>query len=119
MDLRDNRMYVVYGLIDPRSDLIHYVGRTKNLFSRLLGHAMNRSEVPATADWIANLDVEGLLPIVRIFGNVCGLYECGEVERHLIRKFYIEGHPLTNRQGLYGSRDGKLVKRIQAMLDAK
>lgn len=112
-----NRTYLIYGLIDPRDKLIHYIGMTMDLHARMRAHAVNHSGIPNTANWIANLEVEGLLPIVRIFCNVYGLYACGEEERSLIRKFYLEGHPLLNRNGLYG-KTGQLVKQVHEMLDA-
>ena len=63
-----SRMYEIYGLIDPRSGVVFYIGCSKKLRERLLNHGCD----PASAAWptCQELKALGLKPGVRIFGRL-------------------------------------------------
>lgn len=55
-----NYVYI-YGLIDPRSGAIRYVGKTVNMVARLAEHLRCNDEGPRS-DWIRGLLADGLRP---------------------------------------------------------
>jgi group I intron endonuclease len=75
----ENKNYI-YGLIDPRSNKIRYVGKTNNPDQRLFDHIRHSKHKTTYKDkWIRSLVEIGLKPIITI------LEECGDnwVEREI------------------------------------
>jgi group I intron endonuclease len=63
----------IYGLIDPRTNKIRYVGKTNNLKQRLFDHTRRSKHKTTYKDkWISSLLEIGLKPIIII------LEECGD-----------------------------------------
>jgi hypothetical protein len=62
-----NKAYV-YGLIDPASHLVRYVGQTRALVERYAEH--RRGAVPATHDWVCWLTATGSMPVLVVLANV-------------------------------------------------
>jgi hypothetical protein len=50
------QIYSVYGLIDPVSHLVRYVGQTVNLDSRYWVHCNGKDHCPAAWDQLTNPD---------------------------------------------------------------
>ncbi len=84
----------VYGLIDPRDKMIHYIGSAINAFERLDGHLSDARDTSKTR-WIAELKSLGLRPGVIILAIV-------PIETRFIDEYKwiylgkISGWPLTN-----------------------
>lgn len=95
----------IYGLIDPRDRLFHYVGRTieADLDKRVLGHIRDaeiqwhgKSRGPARRknDWLNKLAVSDLRPIPILIERVS--VKDLTAERRWIQKLAHWGYPLTN-----------------------
>lgn len=56
----------VYGLIDPRTGAVHYIGASKNLYKRVYSHWSNGTRAKAVDDWFSDLRKNGLKFEVRI-----------------------------------------------------
>lgn len=68
----ENKNYI-YGLIDPRTNQIRYVGKTNNLKQRLFDHTRRSKHKNTYKDkWICSLIDIGLKPLMTI------LEECGD-----------------------------------------
>jgi hypothetical protein len=86
----------VYALIDPRYDLIRYIGQTAGPLRVRLGHHLSDARRPGAGGWIADVLAAGLLPVcapVRVDVPTDQLLaaESAEIARHLL-----EGWPLVN-----------------------
>lgn len=108
---------IVYGLVDPRTDKVCYVGVTVDLVVRIKAHLHPRNGLEPVREWVSELNVLQLKPKVRIFGCAPGKLPGSKLEQHWILKFYSEGHPLRNRKVLY-YRNIALSKRAKAILNA-
>ena len=53
----------IYGLVDPRTDAIRYVGKTKHMKRRLSEH-INDKEITKKANWIKKLRSLNLKPTI-------------------------------------------------------
>ncbi len=54
----------IYGLKDPETDEIKYVGRTQDTAARLSGHLSSKFGTPYKNKWIKNLKEKGLAPVL-------------------------------------------------------
>ncbi len=97
----------IYGLYDPRTDELRYVGKTLNLKIRLFGH-LKEKERTHKNNWIASLGRIGLKPIIKpleVIENSNDL-DWQDRERWWIRWAIESGHPITNIDA--GGRSGML-----------
>lgn len=96
----------IYGLVDPRDGLIHYVGRTTAaLKTRLNAH---RADIAPTWDgkargagqdklrWMLDLKERGLSPAIKVLEEVSP-DEAVEAEKRWVQTLFKAGIPLTNR----------------------
>lgn len=84
----------IYGLIDPLSHKICYIGRTVDLYARLESH-IDEMAKSIKGEWIRRLRASGLRPSVTILDQ----FENGpeaEIERWWIEFGRRMGWPLTN-----------------------
>lgn len=99
----------IYALIDPRDNIVRYVGVTKNVYSRLKEHTKSSSKKDDKGEWIAELDKLGLSPELEILETIN--VEPGEVEsdidvialereKYWINRFLELGVPLLNIMGI-------------------
>lgn len=89
---------LIYKLIDPRSNEIRYVGKTKKtLRKRLYEHLTKRNLIPKTHknNWVKQLLNEGFKPIIEIV-EVVNELNWKEREMYHIKKLKTDGIKLTN-----------------------
>jgi len=94
--------YFIYQLVDPRDNLPHYIGSTRNVDRRLYEHIRGDGSGNALKDaWIDELNSCGLEPILQEIEIVEGtLQDAVEREIDWIRFFAEKEAPLTNINGL-------------------
>ncbi len=59
-----SRIYQIYALIDPRDNLVHYVGISIDAESRFYGHIHEVTGNYEESRWITSLKKNGLSPIL-------------------------------------------------------
>src|SRR3990167_10915064 len=85
----------IYGLIDPRTQELRYIGKTYDLSKRLRYHATQRFGKNHRARWILSLYKIGLCPEIFIIEEIStSLWE--DSERFWINYFRSIGADLTN-----------------------
>ena len=90
---------VVYGLYDPRTKAIRYIGQTvRSARQRLYGHLgdAKRHEHTHVARWIADLASVGLRPTVEVLERCHSAEVLGDRERYWIALARERGESLTN-----------------------
>lgn len=85
----------IYGLKDPRSNVVRYIGKTKSLRQRLEAHAKDATSNKGKAGWIAELAASGLTPEM-VTLQVCDSDTWRDAEIAWIAKGRAEGWPLFN-----------------------
>jgi len=92
-------MAFVYGLLDPRTLAVHYVGATSQPGARLMGHWVSRAREGEGGNekevWLRELYEAGLRPIMELWYEVPE-EEAGAVELQVIEILRREGEPLVN-----------------------
>lgn len=101
---RVNRGYEIYALVDPRDNLIHYVGLSLSANLRFISHLNGNGGNKQEKCWIIELQREGLTPILQILetieaGSNAYALACEE-ELYWIREMARQGHPLLNAIGI-------------------
>lgn len=88
----------IYVLIDPITQKIRYIGRTKcSLNTRLNGHLSKSKFKKNHKDcWIQNLLQKGLIPKIKLFKKIKGWKESHLYEQELIAKCVNFGFDLVN-----------------------
>lgn len=102
----DHCHVVIYGLVDPNTQQIRYVGKTRQkVSSRLSAHLRERSKCHRL-NWIKSLQDRGQKPEIIILEEIFGAWPWEESERYWIAHGRAEGWPLTNNtSGGDGVRD--------------
>ena len=103
----ESKQVCIYGLVDPRDGMIHYVGRTRAaLRSRLSGH---RADIALCWDgkargagqdkiaWLTDLQRAGLSPTIKILEEV-NSDGAVDAEKRWVQALFKAGVPLTNQQ---------------------
>lgn len=86
----------IYALVDPRTGLIRYIGKTiQSAAARLMAHLQDRGRCHRV-NWIAELSRLGLKPEIRLIERLEGSIPWQEAERHWIAYGRKNGWPLTN-----------------------
>lgn len=85
----------IYGLSDPRTGAVRYVGKTNNPSLRLGTHISSRSNA-RKFDWIQSLLREGVRPVMVVL-EVAAQDEGVAAEARWVTKLRSEGADLTNR----------------------
>lgn len=100
---------IVYALVDPRSDAMHYIGRTHMPRERFQTHLRCDGENPRKDAWIRELLGQGLQPRMQVLEEVVGDRHVVEQEMRWIFTAIRTGAPLTNAE----ARSAKLVTAVR------
>lgn len=84
----------VYGLLDPRTELVSYVGCSRDPIHRYRSHLTDKT-FEAKYAWVRNLIDDGVYPAMIIFG-AGGKKAALAMEKEWIDKLSKQGHPLIN-----------------------
>jgi len=86
----------IYGLVDPRTNEIRYIGKTQQSPStRLRAHMLDRSNCHRV-HWLRELAALGLEPDIVLLEAIEGAWPWQESERYWIAKYRNEGARLLN-----------------------
>jgi predicted GIY-YIG superfamily endonuclease len=93
-------IYVIYALIDPRDEMVRYIGISDDMPTRFMHHLRETGARTAKGTWLAELRRYGLQPTIKILEEIqlekTQRYKAEERERHWIRVFEQSGASLTN-----------------------
>lgn len=103
----DVRETTVYGLIDPRTGEIRYVGHTVNLKQRLSFHMSQPASI-AMRGWIGELKAAKLKPTPVILEKTTAFYAF-KVELKWINTLHEAGAPLLNHMSLWNQPDYRAI----------
>lgn len=111
-------MSIIYTLIDPRTSLIRYVGKTENTTDRLSSHIREAKKGTQSYvyNWIRELLRLDLVPLIKTIEE-CNNWQ--EREIFWIQKLREDGYPLTNAShggdGARMSQEQREKLRIKAI----
>lgn len=91
-------MIQIYGLIDPRNKRIRYIGQTSHVDKRYRQHVAHPTA--STKDWIEELKVSALQPILIVLEDVNGDSSGDQIEAEWIHFYRQMGGDLLNRRAL-------------------
>jgi hypothetical protein len=95
----------IYGLIDPETGLIRYIGKSTRPIERLRAHCRERSACHRS-NWLQSLATRGLEPEMVILERIEGAWPWQISERYWIAFARYHGWPITNNtSGGDGVRD--------------
>jgi hypothetical protein len=101
----------IYALIDPRTDLVRYVGQTRDVAGRFSQH-LHGDETDGRRDWVLELRTLRLTPKITPL-ETCDYADVLEREAHWIRVYVAKSADLLNRRKPTGRMDGRrLVIRM-------
>lgn len=86
----------IYGLVDPRTSLIAYVGKSNDVYARWEQHISDTTNAAKTA-WVRQLMASGIAPIVVILETVDDYGDWDTAERWWIAQGIRTGWPLLNQ----------------------
>lgn len=85
----------IYGLVDPETQEVRYIGKSIRPFERLQNHMNDKSKCHR-ANWLQGLKRKGMQPELVIFEMIQGARPWQEAERYWIARANALGWPLTN-----------------------
>jgi group I intron endonuclease len=89
-------MFYIYGLLDPNTKELRYIGKTNNLKVRYRDHINKLSETNYKANWIKSLKNNNLKPELIVLEKYENESDCFKAEIFLIEYFRSIGVNLTN-----------------------
>ena len=103
----NDSVYTIYGLKDPRTDLVRYIGITVNHPTvRLKEHLKKAHQLNTPKDhWLCQLQHLGLKPSVVILAFAADAVEAKAIEKLWIQSEFASGWELTNSDHLTSSYD--------------
>lgn len=112
----------IYGLVDPETNQIRYIGKSIRPFERLTNH-MNEKSNCHRSHWLQSLKRKGLKPTLVIFEEIIGEWPWQEAEIYWISRGRKLGWPLTNNtnggDGVYGLPEETKEKMRKTWLGRK
>lgn len=90
-----DQAHYIYGLFDPETGELRYIGKSDRPRGRLADQLNDRSNTHR-CHWIQSLKARGLTPVQRIIDSVPIGDDWQTVERAYIRGALAAGYPLTN-----------------------
>jgi NUMOD3 motif/GIY-YIG catalytic domain len=105
-----NKKHIIYGLLDPLTKCLHYIGYSSYLRQRMYKHNVNGYGTKEKRIWIARLKKQGLLPIVEIIKEYDTAAELPDAEDYWYSFFISNGAELYNDPFCIGirNRTGKI-----------
>lgn len=101
----------IYGLVDPETFEVRYIGRTINLKSRLKGHSASDAANKAKREWVADLKGRSLKPSAVVL-EVCGdILAAGDAEEKWVDLGRQLGWRLLSGSGRRGNSGGTGIPR--------
>lgn len=91
--------YLVYCLIDPKTNQVRYIGKSSYGLYRPKTHlrpSVYMNSTPPVYAWIRDLAKDGLSPIIEVLEECDTEAQCYAAETHYMRAFGCEGEPLLN-----------------------
>jgi hypothetical protein len=89
----------IYGLEDPRTERVFYVGSSQDAEKRFKDHVAGHSGLKSVGRVVKELAESGLRPRLKILETV-SISDQNSREMFWIRKLYEDGEPLVNQHGL-------------------
>src|SRR5947209_5317232 len=89
----------IYGLVDPRSDQVRYVGRSIQPRQRLQGH-LGTCTNTLVQGWVGELRTQGLRPSLKILATVVHEADVSPIEQALIVAYDARGVGVLNIRGV-------------------
>lgn len=91
-------IWSIYALVDPRTNLIRYIGCSVNPEARLISHRSEKYN-KAKLRWLLELKTAGLAPVVKIIQTAKNLKDAYTFEKSWIMLFSVAVHDqLLNKQ---------------------
>ena len=90
-----NKTHYIYGLFDPLTGEVRYIGRTVNLKKRLMEH-MGKHTNDIKSAWINALEKAGERPQMATLETATTLDDAKHIEHQWIRRCLDGGADLTN-----------------------
>jgi len=87
-------LHYIYGLADPFSHQLRYIGQTNNLLRRYNEHIEDDNDTPKCR-WIKSIQARGQQPVL-VHLDTCEEYEIDELEPWWIQLYAQKRWPLTN-----------------------
>lgn len=117
----DSSKFLIYGLVDPRTQELRYVGKSTKGLLRPRQHmtpAFLRRDTGHKGNWIRQLQAEGLKPEIEVLETHESAEALPDAEQHFIAYFRSLGCRLTNHtdggEGCVGRRlSAESVARIR------
>lgn len=106
----------IYGLADPRTDLVHYVGKSKTGFRRPRRHGVGLiNDDNPKGEWVRSLKAEGVSFRIVLLEEAASVEDLDPLECFWIAQGRGLGWPLTNvtkgGKGFLGGRQPESAKR--------
>jgi predicted GIY-YIG superfamily endonuclease len=89
-------MYVIYALIDPRDNTVHYVGQTNDVYARFQQHIRCDGSSFTKNAWILELRAANKMVIMETLQEAETYQEALEREAYWIKHFEMLREPLSN-----------------------
>ena len=103
----------IYGLVDPRDGLIHYVGQTNKGARRLIEHRNEHGRVnPQKTQWLQELAGVGGQPIMTVLEQ-CDDDDADARELYWITHGRDAGWPLVNKAHGYETTERKIDELLE------
>jgi predicted GIY-YIG superfamily endonuclease len=100
--MTEQKAYIIYALADPRSNKVHYVGMTDDVYQRFLAHIQCSGNNFEKNTWVMSLREANVIVqmlelerVERVTRKRARTYALTR-EAYWIRHYNLLGHPLTN-----------------------
>ncbi|MFL5628739.1 MAG: GIY-YIG nuclease family protein [Ktedonobacteraceae bacterium] len=97
---KNGKLFTVYALIDPRDQVIRYIGITHDVYQRMRQHSRCIGDNAAKNAWIQELQEMQLMFIMQSIEQVKTLDQALERELYWIKHYLHQGVPLLNISGV-------------------
>lgn len=107
--------FLIYGLFDPRTSEIRYVGKSESGLTRPKQHLGKLKGKTKNINWIKSLREDGLTPVIQVLDWTDSPERLSAMEMHYISVFKAQGAKLNNHtdggEGLHGHKHSLETRR--------